>query len=149
MKLTVTMLKVNRHIDKFKIKGNIKNFSYKGGKYIVEPDAVNHYAVLINTLDKKDIRVPKSAEIFYFEESSTPIMIKYDANTIDSSLKYLNSVIAENALRQTGNIRSEAINKTIIAIKETFTLGNMAKASFAIVIMGSIIWGYLKDYGII
>jgi len=158
MKLTIWMLKTNKQITRLKISEKRKHFTFNGGKYIIEPEAINSFARIIskktknkNTNKTKTIETVNqiSSEILYFEGSSTPIALEESIDSLDSSLKYLNDYIAQNALKQTGDIAGLGIESTFGVLKDIFTIQNIAKFGLVVLIGGSIIWGYLVDYGII
>ena len=156
MTTSVYILLRSRDIKKIKVNDKKDSFRYREGKYILESIAIN--AVARNKVKTKLVGgkaesveelTHKGTEIMFFEGNSTPVFIKDDATTRDSSLIYLGHYLAENALRQTGALPSEAMSKLFTNLRSTFTLENIGKLVLALVIGGSIAWGYLIDYGII
>lgn len=118
-------------IKKVKINASTGYMEFKKGFYVVSPEAINR-------ISKNGI-MTKGSEMFFFEGNSSPIPFKKpEKNQADPSIIYLDDMIYENFLEQTGAPKPESFKSAMRFIKPLFTPGSLMKIVLAVIIIGTL-----------
>lgn len=124
---------------------NPKNpeFSHNQGLYVVITECVNRRIKVSNEGTEL-----KDAEIFYFENSSSPIPNKKPSeDDKDPSSKYLDDYVIRNAIEQTGQPGVLSVfSKTAALIKPMFKPENIIKFIIFGMIAASLLNEFLGRY---
>lgn len=132
MKIKVYFLLKSREIQPKKVNPKTDETDFRKGMYFLAPEAINFY---------RAGDYVKGTECFFFEGNSSPINIK--GETKDASLDYLDRLIYEGVLEQTGALRSENLKNSFSWMQENITIGGIVKWGLAILIVGSALKGWL------
>ena len=132
MKIECFILQNSREVAIKKINPKDSFFTFRGGLYLMNEDAINFYS-----LDSG--KTVKGSEVYFFESNPTPIPVEGEHK--DQSASYLDKTIYENVLDQTGDIKTERLKNTLSGLREVFTVGNVVKWGLILLIIGAAIGG--------
>ena len=137
------ILRNDRTVLPKKINPKNPEFIHNKGLYVIITECVNRKMKVIDNKCELD-----DAEIFYFENSSSPIPNKKPGELVkDPSSKYLDDYVIRNAIEQTGQPGVLSVfSKTAAIIKPLFKPENIIKFIIFGLIAASLLTEFLGRY---